>query len=77
MKKALTLLLVLLTAVALFASGSSEKAGASSSKQELPSEPVREYPIKTDEPITLTYWTPLNGSVSRIISSYNENIALQ
>lgn len=77
MKKALTLLLVLLTAVALFASGSSEKAGASSSKQELPSEPVREYPIKTEEPITLTYWTPLNGSVSRIISSYNENIALQ
>lgn len=31
----------------------------------------------TEEPITLTYWVPLNGSASKYISSYNENTAYQ
>lgn len=35
------------------------------------------YPLKLDEPVTITIWTPLNASVSKIISSYNDNPAFQ
>ena len=31
----------------------------------------------SQEPVTLTYWVPLNGSASKFISSYNENTAYQ
>lgn len=35
------------------------------------------YPMKTEEPITLTYWMPINQSATKFISSYSENEAFQ
>ncbi len=70
-----TVLVVLLAATAAFASGSAEPAkGASALTTE--GAPIREYPIKTEKPVSLSFWMPMQASAAKFITSYKDNPAL-
>jgi putative aldouronate transport system substrate-binding protein len=77
MRKSMLLFLILVVGSALiFATGSREAAGGSADIV-MRDTPISEYPIKTDSPVTLTIWSPLNGSASKHIASFNDNLAMQ
>ena len=71
--------LVMAIAFSAGAQGNNEKAVQSAKDQvDLKSmEPISEYPIKSEKPITLTYWVPLPGPVSKYISNFSESPAYQ
>ena len=76
MKRGLVLFLVLAMMLSvLSAGGSGERGGNDGLTEGFTFDGTS--PLETPEPIKLTYWVPLNGSVSRIISNYDENIAFQ
>ena len=56
----------------LFAGGTGESSGAASDFSF-----DGTYPLRTEEPVTITFWTPLNAAVSKVISNLDENIAYQ
>jgi len=78
MRKRTVLLVMLLgcTMLFAFAAGSKEGAGNTSTAMQS-STPIREYPIVTSSPVTLTIWAPLNSSASKHITSYNDNAAIK
>lgn len=77
MKKKMCLAVLLaLSAAAAWAAGAQETQAAKAVQPER-TEPIDEYPIKTDEPVTLSYWVPLPAPVSKIISNLGENLAYQ
>jgi putative aldouronate transport system substrate-binding protein len=72
---ALVVLLALLAAAAAFASGSAD-TGKSASALTTDGAPIREYPIKTEKPLTLSFWMPIEASAAKFISSFKDNTAL-
>ncbi len=78
MKKLLSLLLIVMVALtSVYANGGQETETATQTVDVTGLEPISEYPITDGEPITLTWWIPLNPSVAKHISNYDENIAIQ
>ena len=76
MKRLVLVLVCLLAASLVFASGGSQAAGASSAPRPA-GMTASGYPIVTDGSVTLRYWTEIPASVSRFIQSYAENPAYQ
>lgn len=73
MKKWAVLVFIAMISIGnIFAGGASESIDSSSTF-----EFDGTYPIKTDEPVKVTFWIPLNSSVSKVISNLDENIAYQ
>lgn len=80
-KKITAFLMAIMMSAAVGCGSASESATQSSSESKTssgsPTEVQTGYPIKTDEPITLTYWVPMSDSAAKFITSYDENIAYQ
>lgn len=76
-KRVISLLLAASMAVLTACSGAGGTQGTQSSgsgEAETGSQTAAE---EAEEPVTLTYWVPLNASASKYITSYNENTAYQ
>ncbi|MCL2833098.1 MAG: extracellular solute-binding protein [Treponema sp.] len=77
MKRIGLVLMLLLAASMIFASGGAQSAGGSTAASRPAGMTASGYPITTDGSITLRYWTILNAAASKFIQSYAENTAYQ
>lgn len=76
-KKLLSILLVLCMGMSVLSGCSKQPVGERTAKDAASDASSGDAKTADSEPVTLTYWVPLNPSVSKFISSYNENIAYQ
>lgn len=58
-------------------SSETEKTTADTQQESQDNSEAAEVDASDEDLVTLTYWVPLNGSASKYITSYNENIAYQ
>lgn len=84
--KRVTSLLLAASVMGLTACGSADVQNSQGDSAVVQSEPAAESDVSgevageegiSQEPVTLTYWVPLNASASKYIESYNENTAYQ
>ena len=54
-----------------------EKTTADTQQESQDNSEAEEVDASHEDLVTLTYWVPLNGSASKYITSYNENVAYQ
>ena len=58
-------------------SSETEKTTADTQQESQDNSTAAEADASDEDLVTLTYWVPLNGSASKYITSYNENVAYQ
>lgn len=76
-KKRVLSLLLTVTMLGLTACGDAGKATSGEVQNTETAKTVETGSGNTEEPVTLTYWVPLNGAAAKYITSYNENTAYQ
>lgn len=85
MKKTGVLLCVVLTVLLVLTGCGKKDSGTTSASASTSSSKTAEtgfvfdgtYPLKTDGPVTITFWTPMIADISKLINNYGENLAYQ